>query len=40
MPLTSQCTLIEPLRSLMSQAQSLERGPVKSLCPNKRRENH
>jgi len=32
MPLTSQCTLIEPLRSLMSLAQSLEREPVMSLC--------
>ena len=32
MPLTSQCTLIEPLRSLMSQARSLERSPVVSLC--------
>jgi microcystin degradation protein MlrC len=32
MPLTSQCTLIEPLRSLMSQARTLERDPVMSLC--------
>jgi microcystin degradation protein MlrC len=32
MPLTSQCTLVEPLRSLMAQAQSLERPPVMSLC--------
>ena len=32
MPLTSQCTLIEPLRSLMSQAQGLERDPIVSLC--------
>jgi microcystin degradation protein MlrC len=32
MPLTTQCTLIEPLRSLMSQAQDLERSPVMSLC--------
>jgi microcystin degradation protein MlrC len=32
MPLTSQCTLVEPLRSLMSQARSLERDPVVSLC--------
>jgi len=32
MPLTTQCTLIEPLRSLMVQAQSLERAPVMSLC--------
>src|SRR6185295_6104641 len=32
MPLTSQCTLIEPLRSLMSTARNLERDPVVSLC--------
>lgn len=32
MPLTSQCTLIEPLRSLMAHAQRLERAPVMSLC--------
>jgi microcystin degradation protein MlrC len=32
MPLTSQCTLMEPLSSLMARAQSLERGPVASLC--------
>jgi microcystin degradation protein MlrC len=32
MPLTSQCTLIEPLRSLMEHAQRLERAPVMSLC--------
>ncbi len=32
MPLTTQCTLIEPLRSLMEQARSLERAPVVSLC--------
>ncbi len=32
MPLTSQCTLVEPLRSLMSLAQHLERAPVMSLC--------
>jgi microcystin degradation protein MlrC len=32
MPLTSQCTLIEPLRSLMAQAQRLQRSPVMSLC--------
>jgi microcystin degradation protein MlrC len=32
MPLTSQCTLVEPLRSLMTQARSLERAPVMSLC--------
>jgi len=32
MPLTSQCTLVEPLRGLMAQAQSLERAPVMSLC--------
>jgi len=32
MPLTSQCTLIEPLKSLMLQAQELERAPVVSLC--------
>ena len=31
-PLTSQCTLVDPLRSLMAQAQSLERDPVTSLC--------
>jgi microcystin degradation protein MlrC len=32
MPLTSQCTLIEPLKSLMLHAQSLERAPIASLC--------
>jgi microcystin degradation protein MlrC len=32
MPLTTQCTLIEPLRSLMVQARDLERAPVMSLC--------
>ena len=32
MPLTTQCTLIEPLRSLMEQARDLERAPVMSLC--------
>jgi microcystin degradation protein MlrC len=32
MPLTSQCTLIEPLKSLMLLAQELERAPVTSLC--------
>jgi microcystin degradation protein MlrC len=32
MPLTTQCTLIEPLRSLMEQARALERAPVMSLC--------
>jgi microcystin degradation protein MlrC len=32
MPLTSQCTLIEPLRSLMELAQRLERAPLVSLC--------
>ena len=32
MPLTSQCTLIEPLRSLMTLAQRLERAPITSLC--------
>lgn len=32
MPLTSQCTLVEPLRSLMAHAQRLERSPVMSLC--------
>jgi microcystin degradation protein MlrC len=32
MPLTSQCTLIEPLRSLMTLAQRLERPPVTSLA--------
>ena len=32
MPLTSQCTLIEPLRSLMELAQRLERAPIASLC--------
>ncbi|HEV7716673.1 MAG TPA: M81 family metallopeptidase [Steroidobacteraceae bacterium] len=32
MPLTTQCTLIEPLYSLMAQAQRLERAPVMSLC--------
>src|SRR5215470_4786274 len=32
MPLTTQCTLIEPLRSLMEQARALEHDPVMSLC--------
>ena len=32
MPLTSQCTLIEPLRSLMALAQRLEQPPIASLC--------
>jgi len=32
MPLTTQCTLIEPLRSLMGHARNLERAPVMSLC--------
>jgi microcystin degradation protein MlrC len=32
MPLTTQCTLIEPLYSLMAQAQRLERAPLMSLC--------
>ncbi len=32
MPLTSQCTLVEPLRTLMAHAQRLERAPVMSLC--------
>ena len=32
MPLTSQCTLVEPLRSLMNQARSAERAPIMSLC--------
>jgi len=32
MPLTTQCTLIEPLRSLMEHARNLERPPVMSLC--------
>ena len=32
MPLTTQCTLIEPLYSLMAHAQGLERAPVMSLC--------
>jgi microcystin degradation protein MlrC len=31
MPLTSQCTLIEPCRSLMARAAELERGPILSL---------
>ena len=31
MPLTSQCTLVEPLRSLMAHAQRLERAPIVSL---------
>jgi microcystin degradation protein MlrC len=31
-PLTSQCTLIEPLRSLMALAQRLEQPPIESLC--------
>lgn len=32
MPLTSQCTLIEPLASLMPHASALERGAAVSLC--------
>jgi microcystin degradation protein MlrC len=32
MPLTSQCTLVEPLRSLIELAQRLERSPIASLC--------
>ena len=32
MPLTSQCTLIEPLSSLMPRAATLETGDVLSLC--------
>ncbi len=32
MPLTSQCTLIEPLASLMPASAELERGQVLSLC--------
>lgn len=32
MPLTSQCTLIEPLASLMPRAAALERGSAVSLC--------
>jgi microcystin degradation protein MlrC len=32
MPLTTQCTLIEPLRSLMEHARNLERAQVMSLC--------
>jgi microcystin degradation protein MlrC len=32
MPLTAQCTLIEPLRSLMAHARKLEHPPVVSLC--------
>ncbi len=32
MPLTSQCTLIEPLASLMREAATLEADPVLSLC--------
>jgi microcystin degradation protein MlrC len=31
-PLTTQCTLIEPLRSLMEQARRLEHASVMSLC--------
>ena len=31
MPLTSQCTLIEPARSLMARARELERGSILSL---------
>src|SRR5688572_22758941 len=31
MPLTSQCTLVDPLRSLMDLARSLQRDPVVSL---------
>ena len=32
MPLTSQCTLIEPLASLMREAAALERESILSLC--------
>jgi microcystin degradation protein MlrC len=32
MPLTSQCTLVEPLSTLMASAHSLERAPIASLC--------
>jgi microcystin degradation protein MlrC len=32
MPLTSQCTLMDPLRSLMNHARDLERDPMMSLC--------
>jgi microcystin degradation protein MlrC len=32
MPLTSQCTLVEPLASLMPRAAALERGSAVSLC--------
>ncbi|MGB5132439.1 MAG: M81 family metallopeptidase, partial [Steroidobacteraceae bacterium] len=32
MPLTSQCTLIEPLSSLMPRAAELEKGDILSLC--------
>jgi microcystin degradation protein MlrC len=32
MPLTSQCTLVEPLASLMPHAEALERGSAVSLC--------
>ncbi len=32
MPLTSQCTLVEPLASMMPAAAELERGRVLSLC--------
>jgi len=32
MPLTSQCTLIEPLHSVMEHARRLERDPILSLC--------
>jgi microcystin degradation protein MlrC len=32
MPLTSQCTLIDPLLSVMEHAQRLERDPILSLC--------
>ncbi|HEV7717284.1 MAG TPA: M81 family metallopeptidase [Steroidobacteraceae bacterium] len=32
MPLTSQCTLTDPLRSVMNHARDLERSPVLSLC--------
>jgi microcystin degradation protein MlrC len=31
MPLTSQCTLIEPCRSLMGRARELEHDPIRSL---------
>jgi len=31
-PLTSQSTLVEPLESLMAEAEAAERGPVLSVC--------